>query len=178
MPEQARVTSLEALQTFRSNLIVYLGQARPLLEEVSASVLRTHLWLENEQRTHWENQIRRRTKELQQTQQALFSVKLGSLSHEMSAEQLAVHKAKRILEESESKLKTVKKWDREYDGRSQPLVKQMEKLHTVLSVDMVQAVAYLTQAINTLAAYAEVKAPGAVAGTPGTSGQGSGGQKL
>lgn len=173
MPDQARVTSLEALQTFRSNLIVYLGQARPLLEEVSASVLRTHLWLENEQRTHWENQIRRRLKELQQAQQALFSAKLGSLSHEMSAEQLAVHRAKRSLEESETKLKIVKKWDREYDGRAQPLVKQMEKLHTVLAMDMVQAVAYLTQAINTLAAYAEVKAPGAVSSTSAAPGQGS-----
>jgi len=173
MPDQARVTSLEALQTFRSNLIVYLGQARPLLEEVSASVLRTHLWLENEQRTHWENQIRRRLKELQQAQQALFSAKLGSLGHEMSSEQLAVHRAKRSLEESETKLRIVKKWDREYDGRAQPLVKQMEKLHTVLAMDMVQAVAYLTQAINTLAAYAEVKAPGVVSSASAGSGQGS-----
>jgi hypothetical protein len=172
MPDQARVTSLEALQTFRSNLIVYLGQARPLLEEVSASVLRTHLWLENEQRTHWENQIRRRLKELQQAQQALFSAKLGSLGHEMSAEQLAVHRAKRSVEESETKLKVVKRWDREYDGRAQPLVKQMEKLHTVLAMDMVQAVAYLTQVINTLAAYAEVKGPGAVASRSAASGQG------
>lgn len=174
MPEQARVTSLEALQTFRSNLIVYLSQARPLLEEVSASVLRTHLWLENEQRTHWENQIRRRLKELQQAQAALFSAKLGSLSHEMSAEQLIVHRAKRSLEEAETKLKIVKKWDREYDGRAQPLVKQMEKLHTVLSMDMVHAVTFLTQAINTLAKYAEVKAPGAVTRAPKAPAQGSG----
>jgi hypothetical protein len=175
MPQQARVTSLEALQAFRSNLIVYLSQARPLLEEVSASVLRTHLWLENEQRTHWENQMRRRLKELQQAQQALFSAKLGSLGHEMSAEQLTVHRAKRGVEEADTKLKTVKKWDREYDGRAQPLVKQMEKLHTVLALDMVQAVAFLTQAINTLAAYAEVKTPGAVSTTPEASGQGSSG---
>ena len=159
MPEQARVTSLEALQTFRANLIVYLSQARPLLEEVSAGVMRTHLWLENEQRAHWENQIRKQLKEFQQAQQALFSAKLGSLGHEMSAEQVAVQRAKRTLEESETKLKIVKKWDRDYDGRVQPLVKQMEKLHTVLSMDMVQAVAYLTQAINTLAAYAEIKSP-------------------
>ncbi len=93
----------------------------------------------------------------------------------MSAEQLVVHRAKRSLEEAETKLKIVKKWDREYDGRAQPLVKQMEKLHTVLAMDMVHAVAYLTQAIDTLAAYAEVKAPGAVSSTTGAPGQGSGG---
>lgn len=174
MPEQARVTSLEALQTFRSNLIVYVSQARPLLEEVSAGVLRTHLWLENEQRSRWENQIRKQLKELHQAQQALFSAKLGSLSQGMSAEQLAVHRAKRTLEESETKLKIVKKWDRDYDGRAQPLVKQMEKLHTVLSTDMVQAIAYLTQAINTLSAYAEVKAPGTLSSPSESSGQSAG----
>ena len=62
MAEKAQVTSLEALDTFRSQLIVYLSQARPALEEVGAEVLRTRMWLENDQRTHWENELRRRLK--------------------------------------------------------------------------------------------------------------------
>src|SRR5262245_40162431 len=127
MAERARVKSVDALESFRAVLIVYLTQARAALEEVSASVVRTRLWLQNEQRTHWENHVRRRTKALEQAQQALFSAKLGSLSHELSLEQLAVHRAKRDLEEADTKLKVLKRWDREYDGRMQPLVKQMEK---------------------------------------------------
>ena len=157
MPEQARVTSLEALESFRSHLIVYLSQVRPVLEEVTAGVVRTRGWLENDQRIHFENQIRSRSKALQEAQQALFSARLGSLKHETSAEYLLVQKAKRQLEEVETRLRVLKRWNRDYDGRVQPLVKQMEKLHTVLTNDMVKAVAYLTQAINTLAAYAEVK---------------------
>ena len=47
-------------------------------------------------------------------------------------------------------------WNREFDSRVQPLAKQLEKLHTVLSHDMVQAAAYLNEASNTLAAYAEI----------------------
>lgn len=159
MPQKAHVTSLEALETFRSNLIVYLSQARPALDEVSAEVVRTRMWLENDQRTHWANQMRRRTKELEQAQQALFSSRLGVLRRETAAEQFAVHRAKAAVVEAETKLRILKKWDREFDGRVQPLVKQMEKLHTVLSMDMVKAVQYLTQAIGTLAAYAETKPP-------------------
>jgi len=155
MPQKAHVTSLDALEAFRSNLVVYVSQARPALDEASAEVLRTRLWLENEQRLHWENQIRRRTKELEQAQQALFSARLGALSKETALDQLAVHRAKQSLAEADQKLRIVKKWDREFDGRVQPLVKQIEKLHTVLSNDMVKAIAYLTQAINTLAAYNE-----------------------
>ncbi len=157
MPEQARVTSLEALESFRSHLIVYLTQVRPLLEEVSAGVVRTRMWLENDQRTHWENQIRRRSKELQEAQQALFSAKLGSLKQGSSAEYLLVQRAKRQLEDADDKLRTLKRWNRDYDGRVLPLVKQTEKLQTVLANDMVKAVAYLTQAIGTLASYAETK---------------------
>jgi len=157
MAEQARVTSLEALESFRSHLIVYLSQVRPLLEEVSAGVVRTRLWLETDQRTHWENQIRRRNKELHEAQQALFSARLGSLKQGTSSEQLLVQRAKRQVEDADTKLRVLKRWNRDYDGRVDPLVKQMEKLHTVLSNDMVKAVAYLTQAIGTLAAYSEIK---------------------
>ena len=159
MPQKAHVTSLDALEAFRSNLIVYLSQARPALDEVSAEVVRTRIWLENDQRTHWENQMRRRSKELEQAQQALFSSRLGVLQRETAAEQFAVHRAKAAVDAAQLKLRILKKWDREFEGRVQPLVKQMEKLHTVLSTDMVQAIGYLTQAIGTLAAYAETKPP-------------------
>src|SRR5689334_1845087 len=155
MPQKAHVTSLEALEAFRSYLIVYLSQARPALDEASAEVSRTRLWLQNEQHLHWANQIKRRTKELEQAQQALFSARLGALRKETALDQFAVQRARQALGEAEQKLRIVKKWDREFDGRVQPLVKQVEKLHTVLSNDMVKAVAYLTQAVQTLAAYNE-----------------------
>jgi len=157
MPQKAHVTSLEALESFRAKLIVYVSQARPALDEVSADVARVRQWLENDQRTHWEDQMRRRTKEVEQAQQALFSARLSILRQENSAEQLLLQRAKRALEGADTKLKIVKKWKREYEGRVQPLLKQMEKLHSVLSNDMVKAVAYLTQTISTLAEYAEVQ---------------------
>jgi hypothetical protein len=172
MPQKAHVSSLEMLESFRSSLLVFLSQARPALEEVSADVLRARLWLENDQLSHWQNQIRRRRKDLEQAQQSLFSARLGILRQETSAEQLLVHRAKRAVEEAEFKLRIVKKWNREYDGVVQPLLKQTEKLHSVLSNDMVKAVAYLTETIKTLAAYAEVRPVGGLAQlAPSTSGQ-------
>jgi hypothetical protein len=76
---KANVTSVEALKAFRASLIIYVSKARPALEEVSADVQRMRSWLENDQRTHWENQLRRRLKVLEQAQQALFSAKIGNL---------------------------------------------------------------------------------------------------
>ncbi len=155
MAERAQVTSTEALEQFRNQLIIYISKARPALEEVTADVLRARSWLESDQRLLWENQIRRRTKELEMAQAALFSAKLGNLREASAAEVLMVHRAKRSLDEAETKLRVVKRWNREFDSRVQPLVKQMEKLHTVLSNDLVKAVASLNATIDKLAAYSQ-----------------------
>jgi hypothetical protein len=164
MPERAHVTSVDALEAFRSNLIIYLTKARPTLEEVSADVQRLRGWLEGEQRTLWENELRRRSRALQEAQQALFSSKLSSFRETSAAEQMAVQRAKRARDEAEEKLRVIKQWNRVFDNRVDPLVKQMEKLHTVLAHDMVQAIAVLTQTITKLDAYAAV-AP--LTGVPG-----------
>jgi chromosome segregation ATPase len=156
MAERAHVTSFEALEAFRATLIIYLSKARPTLEEVSSDILRIRMWLQNDQRMHWETQVRRRTKELEAAQQTLSSARVSDLRQNISTEQMAVQRARRSLDEAEAKLKRLKWWNREFDSRVQPLAKQLEKLHTVLSHDMVQAAAYLSEAVNTLAAYAEI----------------------
>ena len=163
MPDRAHVTSVDALESFRANLIVYLSKARPTLEEVSSAVQRTRGWLDNEQRAHWEGELRRRSRALEEAQQALFSSKLSSFRETSATEQMAVQRTKHAVEEAEGKLRVLKQWSRVYDNRVGPLVKQMEKLHTVLAHDMVQAVAFLAQAVNTLGAYAEVAPPPASA---------------
>ena len=159
MAERAQVTSTEALEQFRNQLIIYISKARPALEEVTADVLRVRSWMDNDQRLLWENQMRRRGKELEMAQAALFSAKLGNLREESAAEVLMVHRAKRSVEEAETKLRTLKRWNREFDGRVQPLVKQMEKLHSVLSNDLVKAVASLNMTIDKLAAYTQTAPP-------------------
>jgi hypothetical protein len=170
---KANVTSVDALKAFRASLIIYVSKARPALEEVSADVQRMRSWLENDQRTHWENQLRRRLKELEQAQQALFSAKIGNLRDESTAERFAFNRAKREVDEAQTKLRILKKWTRDFDGKVDPLVKQTEKLHTVLANDMVRAIAYLAEAIDTLEAYAGSPVPSS--NSAPASGEASGG---
>jgi predicted ATPase len=161
MPDRAHVTSVDALESFRSSLIVYLSKARPTLEEVSADVQRTRGWLEGEKRTYWENEFRRRSRALEEAQAAMFSSRISNLREVSAAEQMAVRRAKRDLDEADAKLRVVKQWNRVFDNRVDPLVKQMEKLHTVLANDMVKAAAFLKQAIDTLHNYAGIVPPSA-----------------
>jgi hypothetical protein len=159
MAERAKITSVEALDRFRASLILYLSKARPTVEEVSAEVLRTRVWIEEEQRTYWQNQLRLRSRALEEAQQALFSAKISGLRDESAAEVMAFQRAKRQVEEAQAKLLVTKLWARDFDNRVQPLLKQIEKLHSVLSNDMVNGAAYLAEAIKTLDAYAEIAQP-------------------
>src|SRR5258708_15920818 len=108
MAERAHVTSVDALESFRSSLVLYRSKARPTLEEVSAEVTRTRLWLENDQRRHWENEARRRSKALQEARQALFSATLTKLREATAAEIMAVNRSKRSMDEAEAKLALTK----------------------------------------------------------------------
>ena len=159
MSQRANVTSVEVLESFRASLIVYASKARPTLEEISAEVIRTRLWIQNDRRLYWEGQVRRRTQKLQDAQQAVFSAELSNLRETTVAEKTAVNKAQRSLDEAEAKLQVVKKWDREFGNRIEPLAKQLERLHTFLANDLPQAVTYLTQSVKTLEAYTGIIAP-------------------
>jgi len=179
MPEKAHVTSVEAIEDFRTQLILYISKARPALEEVSSDVLRMRLWLENEQRTNLEALVRRRYKELEQAQATLSNARIAVFKHDATAEQLAVTRAKRAHEEAEHKLKRLKYWDREFATLVEPLAKQLEKLHTVLANDMTRATIQLARLIETLSTYADMRpnadasSPSPPSSTDGTSGAGS-----
>jgi len=157
MPEKAQITSVEAIESFRAQLIVFLGQSRPVLEEAGNEMSRTRLWLQNEQRMFWENELRRRERRLEEAKQELFNAKVSSLPTGTAALlQMTVQRAQRALHEAEAKLKLLKRWDNELDNRAAPLMKQIGQLHGFLATDMTRAVAYLDQILRTLDAYRNV----------------------
>ena len=76
--------------------------------------------------------MRRRTRELENANQALYSARLSNLREVTTAEQAAVLRAKRGLAEAEEKLRMIKRWTLEFDQRVGPLVKQLEQLRSSL----------------------------------------------
>ena len=157
MPEKAQITSVEAIGSFRSQLIVFLGQARPVLEEVANEMSRTRLWLQNEQRMFWENELRRRERRLEEAKQELFNATISSLPTGTAALlRMTVQRTQRAVHEAEAKMRLLKHWDNELDNRAAPLMKQIGQLHGFLATDMTRAVAYLDQILRTLDAYRNV----------------------
>ena len=169
MPESARVSSLEAIAAFRARLLVFLTKSRPALEEVSGEIMRTRLWLQNDQRIHWEGQIRQRAKKLETAQHELYSARLARIREVTTAEQSAVNKTRRALDEAEEKLRTLKRWNRDFDSQVEPLVKQVDKLQTFLVHDLTKAGVHLAQILKSLDAYANAGPPSMPASAPATA---------
>ena len=159
MAQGAHVSSSEAIEAFRANLIVYLSKARPALENACDEALRTRQWLQMDRRLHWENEVRRRGRQLEEAQQALYAARTASLQDSAASAQAAVHRARRAVEEAGEKLKTVRRWVVEFDNRAAPMLKQVEHLRTILAHDMPRAVAELGQVLQALARYAETTPP-------------------
>ncbi|MHC1764090.1 MAG: hypothetical protein AB9869_07270 [Verrucomicrobiia bacterium] len=166
MAGRAQVSSVEAVGEFRSRLIVYISKVRSALEEASDEIRQTRTWLENVQRPHWEWELRRRTRDLEEKEQVLFSAKLSRILTQSAAQVLAVERAKRAVHDAEEKRLLINKWIREFENRAEPLGKQVEQMLTFVSTDLGKAAVHLGNLMTALEAYAAVASDaGAVVAT-------------
>jgi hypothetical protein len=156
MAGTANITSTDAVTAFRAQLIVYLGKARPLLEELAGEMIRTRQWLESDKRLQWEHQFRLRTRKLEEARAELFNARLSKLQEATALQAMAVQRAERAVRECESKLNAIRKWIRNLEPATAPLLKQAEQLQTYLATDMTGAVAQLDNIIRALENYADI----------------------
>jgi hypothetical protein len=159
MSSQVKVTSLDALESFRASLIIFLTKGRRSVDDVGDEVRRTRQWVQHDQRLHWENELRRRRRDLAQAEQELFSAKLSGLRDNIAVPQAAVRRAKAAVDEAEGKLRNIKRWNRDYDGLVDPLLKRLQGLREIFDHDLPHGITFLVEALRTLEAYAETATP-------------------
>lgn len=174
MESGAHVSSVEAIEAFRTALLVYMGKSRAALDEASDEIARTREWLRSDRLLYWENQVRKRKRKLDDARQALFSGRLSTLREVRSAEQNAVHSAKRALNEAEDKLARVRQWLKRYESAVEIPARELERLRTIFVGEMPKGVAYLGQVVQKLDRYSERGSPRSgteVPSEPGEAGQ-------
>ena len=160
MATQARVTSTDELESFRSSLIVFINKARLSVDDAGDDVRRMRSWLQNEQPLRWEGEIRRRAKALDQAEHELRNARFaGSQDSAVMIRQAAVNRAKQALAEAQEKLRRIKKWNLTFDHLADPVVKRLENFRQFLTGDLPKAVAHLRNVQTALEAYAESSGP-------------------
>ena len=161
MGNQAKVSSLDALDQFRASLVIFLGKARRSVSDAGDEARNTRMWLQHDRMVYWESEIRKRSKIHDQLpSRNIMSARLSKNNENaLTIRKNAVAKAKRALEEAQDKVRRVKQWAQNFDNAADPIVKRMESVRQYLDVDMPKAIAYLVNLQRTLAAYAEGPPP-------------------
>jgi hypothetical protein len=155
MSDQVKVTSIDALEAFRADLIQYIAKARVALEDMEGDVRRTQTWLDTDRMQHWGGQIKLWTKNLHQAEQELYSVNLTNPKASNAFQKMAVVKAKRKLAEAEEKMQRVKYWRQKFETRATPLLRQLDPMFFIVGQQLPKGVFALGEAVKALQAYAE-----------------------
>ena len=161
MAIQAQVSSIQALEDFRSDVIVFIGQMQPVIDEAASEVMRMRQWLDVEQRAFWTDQLRRRRRKLEEAQAELFNARISLMGDSCILPQMAVQKAQQAVTEAEKKMAAIKKWLKDLEPLTEPLLKPVEQLRGYLSADMGRAVVRLAEDSKLLDLYTKVAAPAA-----------------
>lgn len=159
MAETARVLSIDALAALRAKLIIFQGKATIALAEMSSDVQRTSTWLRTDRSAHWRNQIRLREMRLVDARNDLNRARMAGVQRSCDMELQALRVAKRRVEEARLKLEATKKWGHLFDTKAAAHIARLRKVLTTFEMGLPDAVAQLDGMINSLAAYAETKAP-------------------
>ena len=155
MSEQAKISSIEALEAFRADLIQYIAKARVALEDMEGDVRRTQTWLDIDRKQHWEGQMKIWLKKLHQAEQELYSANLTNPQASNAFQKMAVLKARRKVEEAEEKIRVVKKWRQTFENRATPLLRQLDPMFHLVGQHLPKGVYSLGESIKALQAYAE-----------------------
>jgi len=100
---------------------------------------------------------------------------MSTLQRSSTLQTMAVQRAQRAVQEAEQKMVVLKRWERELETLSDPLLKQVEQLQGYLTGEMENRVLFLDEAIQALDAYTELRstvspsAPGSPPATETTS---------
>jgi uncharacterized protein YhaN len=159
MPDQVNISSIDALEAFRADLVQYIAKARVALETTEGEVRRTQTWLDTDRVQHWSGQVKMWTKQLHQAEQELYSANLTNPQAANAFQKMAVVKAKRKLEEAEDKMRVLKKWRQTFENRATPLLRQLDPLFHHIGQRLPKGVFALGESIKALQAYAEKHAP-------------------
>jgi hypothetical protein len=127
-------------------------------------------WLENEQLSHWQSQIRKRHDLLERAKEALRMKKLFKDSSGRTPSAVEEEKAVRVctarLEEATNKLAATKKYARVLQRELQTYKGSVQRFATTVQSDIPVAVATLDSLVEALEAYVALAPGEPTAGAP------------
>lgn len=161
MAKAANVRSLEALREFRVALIKFIDKAKRAISTSDSEVMRTQLWLQSDQPTHWIREIRKGEELLNQAKSELFRATLSQPDNPRGpTDQVRlVRKRKDEIEHAKQQLAKTKRWSRTFERSTNDYRGSMSPLSSSLDGTAHKAVVLIERSIATLESYLASTAP-------------------
>jgi hypothetical protein len=175
MGEAVRVDSIDVFKEFKIALWKFQEAATVALGDAESEMHRVLLWLQTEQDSHWQHQIRKREEIVGRCKEAVRMKQIfkDSTGRQQSAieEEKALKVALRNLEEARQKLAMVRKWSRLLPKEIEMYKGGVQRFATSVQVDIPVAASHLDKLAQKLEAYVTLQS--AAAGALIGSGEGA-----
>ncbi len=173
MGQEARVSSIPALEQLRASLGTFAKIASTALEEASTGIQRTRQWLREDQYRFWKVQVQVHTEQFVRAKLALkqrqvFDRTLAGTPSSCVDEKKALKVAEARLQEAEHKLSRVRAWSQQIEREWSDYRGATQKLVNAIEVEIPNARARLDKMIDSLEAYIALAPPEMPASTTDT----------
>ena len=172
MPDQVNIDDLEVFRRFRLALLKFAQTATQALITADSQIARTLTWLENEQTSFWQGQLRKRTEAVARARDAVRQKKLFKDSTgrtpNASQEEKNLSQCLAAVTAAEQKILAVRKSIPKLEKEADVYRGSASRLSGTLMVDIPQAIALLDRLAGTMDEYVSIQAPSI--GVPQTSG--------
>jgi hypothetical protein len=160
MSNPARVESIEALKMFRRAIIKFIESADVAMADAESEMQRRLNWLENEQDSYWQGQIRKRQEDVTKAKDAVRQKKIfkdfAGRTPAADQEEKALRIAIARLEEAERKLAAVRKYARKLPKEIEVYKGTVQRFATTVQSDLPTAAGKLDAMIRHLEEYANL----------------------
>jgi hypothetical protein len=162
MAQSAKVLSIQALKDFRIALVNFTDEARNALSGVDMELKRMRDWLERDQLSYWQMQVKRRHEAMMMARTELFRRRVsqqGSDAISDTEQKEALQEAQRRLRIAEEKVEAVKKLIPIFHHALAEYVSRATPLADHLSGGIDRSLGSLTKMIESLESYLALSAP-------------------
>jgi predicted alpha/beta hydrolase family esterase len=157
MGNSAKVSSIDSINAFRVALVKFSEYAYAAITDAEAEITRTMVWLENEQRQHWQSQLRKRHDLVTRLKEAVRMKKLfkNAVGQYESAfdEEKALKQAMRQYGEAEEKAAATKRWVAKLQKEIHVYKGSVQRFSTAVQSDLPTAISRLERIVRKLEEY-------------------------
>lgn len=161
MGEAARIESVDVLKEVKLALLKFQEAATVALGDSESEMHRVLMWLQTEQDSFWQHQIRKREELVNRCKEAVRMKKIfkDATGRQQSAidEEKALRIAMRQLEEAQEKLKHVRKWARLLPKEIEMYKGSVQRFATTVQSQIPTAAGHLEKLARKLDAYVSLQ---------------------